>query len=85
MSVKANNDGIVEILQSAEVRTEVSRIADQIGQQIVNATGEVDGRAVTARREHDSTKTRVREAILLLHPSPRGRKAAAETAKGFVQ
>lgn len=86
MRVKVNAAGLRQILQ-VESGPLVRQVAGRVEGSISAAVGQVDGHGVTINR-HDNdaaTGSRYRAALVLTHPSAKGRQAANDAAQAALK
>jgi hypothetical protein len=81
--IKMNPRGIEAILKGAAPHTQ--RIADRVAASVVQAVGTIDGQMVDPQRYDEPTKQRARSAVVLTHPSAKGRLAARDAADAALR
>lgn len=74
-----------ENLDSRKTAATVAKVADELARSAAGAAGSVHGHAVVMRREDEPTPTRARSAIIVSHPTPKGRAAGNKALAALLK
>jgi hypothetical protein len=74
-----------EIMLSRKCVAMVARIADELANSAAGAAGVIHGHSVVMRREDEPTPKRARSAIIVSHPTPKGRDAGNKALAALVK
>ena len=72
-------------LDSRKTAAAVAKVADELARSAAGAAGSVHGHPVVMRREDEPTPTRARSAIIVSHPTPKGRAAGNKALAALLK
>lgn len=81
---KLNVAGIRRILQ-VDSQPVIDRIASRVAGSVTASVGMIDGHGVDAMQDAQVGKQRYRRAVVLKHPSAKGRAAANRAAETAIR
>ena len=74
-----------DVMLSRKCVSLVARVADEMANSAAGAAGSVHGHPVVMRREDEPTPTRARSAIIVSHPTPKGRAAGNKALAALLK